>query len=418
VCSACRLLLFLLALTSYLTAQGSRWPDYRGPSRDGHAPPSAVPLRWSEKDNVRWKTPISGIAWSSPVVWDGQVWVTTASVKGHELGVVAVDASTGKKLHERVLIKNKKPEAKHDLNSYASPTAAIEEGRVYVHFGAYGTLCLDTKTAKTLWERRDLRCNHVTGPGSSPILHGDLLLFHMDGSDTQYVVALDKNTGKTRWKTDRTLDLSKLPGDMRRSFSTPIVIDVNGDSRLISTGSQGTYAYELATGKEVWRLRHKGFSNCSRPIFHDGLLYLNTGFARAQLLAVRPSGTGDVTSKRAIAWTYARSVPNIPSPLFIDGKVYIVNDGGNATCLDARTGKPFWRKRIGGEHRASPVYANGRIYFFDREGRTVVIAPGSTYRELAVNKLSGGFMASPAVVGDAFILRTKGHLYRIEKLRK
>lgn len=372
-------------------------------------------MRWNEKENVRWKVSIPGTAWSSPVVWDGQVWVTTASPKGHMMGVVAVDVVTGKKIHERLLIENEKPAEKNPLNSYASPTPVIEEGRVYVHFGSYGTACLDTRTGKTLWERSDLPCDHATGPGSSPILHGDLLIFHMDGRDVQYVVALDKKTGKTRWKTDRTIDLSKQAPDMRRAFSTPIVIDVDGAPRLISTGSQATYAYEPSTGKEVWRLYHKGFSQSSRPVLGDGLLFLNTGFVRPQLLAVRPGGKGDVTGKDAIAWTARRSVPTMPSPLFLDGRIYIVSDGGVASCLDAKTGKSLWRERIGGEHSASPIHAGGRIYFFDREGGTVVISPGPTFKKLAENRLDSGFMASAAVVGDAFIFRTKKHLYRIEK---
>lgn len=408
--------LFILLL-GFAPGQVAQWPDYRGPTRDGHAPANEVPLRWSEEKNVRWKTAIPGMAWSSPVVWNDQVWVTTAAPTGRWMGVVAVDARTGKKIHERVLFENEKPRKKNGLNSYGSPSPAIEEGRVYVHFGSYGTACLDTKTMKTVWQRRDLPCDHGEGPGASPILFGDLLILAMDGLDVQYIVALDKKTGKTRWRTDRTVDLSKLPNDRRKAFSTPIVIEVDGAQRLISTGSEATYGYDPTTGDEVWRLRHKGFSNSSRPIFHGGRLFLNTGFMRPQLLAVRPSGTGDVTGKNVIDWAHKRSVPTMPSPVFVDGKVYIVNDGGSATCLDAATGKRLWRQRLEGEHCASPVYAGGRIYFFNRYGRTVVIAPGSTYRELAVNRLESGFMASPAVVGDAFILRTKTHLYRVQEKR-
>jgi len=409
------ILIFLATLTSQLVSQGARWPDFRGPTRDGHAPAARVPLRWSETHNVRWKVPIPGVAWSSPVVWDGQVWMTTASPKGHKMGVVALDVATGKKLHERLLIETEKPEEKNPLNSYASPTPAIEEGRIYVHFGSYGTACLDTKTGKTVWERSDLPCDHATGPGSSPILYKDLLIFHMDGRDVQYVVALDKKTGKTRWKTPRTIDLSKQAPDMRRAFSTPIVIDVDGAPRLVSTGSQATYLYEPETGKEVWRLFHKGFSQSSRPVQGDGLLFLNTGYVRPQLLAVRPGGQGDVTDKDAIAWTFRRSVPTMPSALFIDGLIYMVSDGGVASCVEAKTGKSLWRERIGGEHSASPVFVNGRIYFFDREGGSVVIAPGPEFKKLAENTLESGCMASAAVVGDAFLLRTKKHLYRLEK---
>jgi len=409
------ILILLSTLAPQLLAQGTRWPDFRGPTRDGHAPPAQVPLHWSETRNVRWKVRIPGIAWSSPVVWDGQVWMTTATPKGHEMGVLALDVETGKKLHKRLLIENEEPEEKNPLNSYASPTPAIEEGRIYTHFGSYGTLCLDTGTGETVWARWDLQCDHATGPGSSPIIHEDLLIFHMDGRDVQYVVALDKGTGETRWKTERTIDLTTQPPDMRRAFSTPIVIAVEGAPRLVSTGSQATYAYEPETGKEVWRLFHKGFSQSSRPVQGGGLLFLNTGFTSARLLAVRPGGRGDVTEQDAIAWTSRRSVPTMSSALFVDGRIYMVSDGGVVSCLDAETGESLWAERIGGEFSASPVLVSGRIYFFDREGVAVVIEPGPEFNKLAENTLESGCMASAAVVGDALLLRTKKHLYRLEK---
>lgn len=405
----------VLLFPAALASQSTAWPDFRGPSHNGHAPGSEAPLHWNEKKNVQWKVPIAGAAWSSPVVWDDQVWMTTASPKGRELGVIAVDLATGKTIHQRKLIENKKPDPKHDLNSYASPSPVIEAGRVYLHFGSYGTLCLDTNTAKTLWHRRDVKCTHVTGPGSSPILYEDLMVFHMDGTDVQYVIALDKKSGETRWKTKRSMDLSNIGSDMRRSFSTPIVITVEDKPRLVSTGSQATYCYNPISGNEVWRLQHKGFSNTSRPVFHQGRLFLNTGFMRPSLLAVDPSGQGDVTSKDdTIHWTYSRSVPTVPSPLIVGDMMFFVSDGGTATCLNIQTAKPHWKKRLGGEHSASLLYASKRIYAFDREGKTTVFAAQPKYQQLAINKLASGFMASAAVVGKAFVLRTKTHLYRIE----
>ncbi len=395
--------------------QTARWTDFRGPTRDGRAPPGAAPLKWSEEENVRWKVPVEGVGWSSPVVWDRQIWLTTAGPKGREMMAMAFDTETGKVIHRRVLVKVDKPAPKHAQNSYASPTPAIQAGRAYVHFGSYGTFCLDTKSGQTIWERRDLECDHVTGPGSSPILHDGLLVFHMDGADVQYVVALDAKTGETRWKTDRSLDLSKLPRDTRRSFSTPIVMTVDDQPTLISTGAQGTFAYDPASGKELWRIRHKGFSNVSRPIAAGDVVYLNTGFARPQLLAIRPGPAGDITGTDTQLWAYARSVPTIPSPLHLDGRLYLVSEGGVASCLDAGAGTLVWKQRLRGEHSASLLHANGRIYAFDREGRTVVFAPGDTYQELAVNELEGGFMASPAVAHGALFLRTRTHLYRVQE---
>lgn len=412
--------LLLTAGTLYASAQGTEdppsasWPDYRGPNWDGHAPNANVPLKWSEKKNVRWKTRLHGTGWSSPVVLGGKIWMTSATRRGSKMSVVAVDFATGKKLHERTLIETKRPEKKNAFNSYASPSPVIEKGRVYVHFGTYGTMCLDTDSAETLWERRDIHCDHMEGPGSSPVLYEDLLLFNMDGGDVQFVIALDKKTGKTRWRRNRSMDYSRLIPDFRKAYSTPVLVEIDGKEQLISSGARATMGYDPHTGKELWRVRHKGFSMSARPLVGDGMLFLNTGFMRAELVAVRLSGKGDVTADNVV-WTWRRNVPTIPSKLLVDGRIYMVNDSGIATCLDAKTGKRIWLKRIGGQHCASPVYAGGRIYFFDRDGQTVVIDPGKEFKQLAINRLGDGFMSSAAVVGNAFILRTKLNLYRIEE---
>lgn len=399
-----------------LSAQGSApWPDYRGPGQQGHAPESSrPPLRWSETKNIRWKTAIPGASWSSPIVCDGKVWLTNASADGSKHFVLGVDFETGKLIHEVELWTNEEVQPKHKLNSHASPSAVAEAGRVYVHFGTYGTACLDSEKAELLWKRRDLNCNHIVGPGSSPILWGDRLIFHVDGGDVQYVVALDKKSGKTLWKTERSVDLSKQIPDMRKAYSTPIAIQVDGKPQLISSGAQASYAYDPLSGKELWRVRHKGFSMSSRPL-HDGEhAYLNTGFMKARLLAVRTDGEGDV-SRSHLAWTYRRGVPTIPSPILIDGRLYLVSDTGILTCVDAKRGKRLWYERLDGAYSASLLHAGRHLYLFDREGRGHVLEPGAEYREVAVNELAGGCMASPAVVGDALVVRTKTHLYRIEE---
>lgn len=389
------------------------WPEFRGPSRDGHAS-SAVPLTWSEESNVRWKTPIPGSGWSSPVAHDGIIWMTTATGEGRRLIVVAVDANSGKIIHKRTLFEIAEPAPKNDLNSYASPTPAVEAGRAYIHFGTSGTVCIDTTSFETVWQRTDLECDHEQGPGASPILFEDLVIFHMDGVDVQFVIALDKATGKTRWKTPRSIDLDGIAPTMRKGYSTPIIVDVDGSPRLISTAAQGTLAYDPRTGAEIWRLLHTGFSMSSRPIVASGLVILNTGYMRPKLIAVAADGEGEIDDSK-VAWRYERSVPSMPSPIAIGDRIYLVHDSGSLTCLDASNGATLWRKRLGGKHCASPVYAGGRLYFFDRDGKTTVVAPGDTYDELAVNRLDDGFMASPAVLGNALILRTKTHLYRIEE---
>ncbi len=393
--------------------QTESWLDYRGPDRNGFLPDADVPLEWSEQKNVAWKTAIRGEGWSSPLVHEGRIWLTTATEKGRNLHVVAVSFQNGEVLHDRIVFTNERPEPKNKLNSYASPSPAVEDGRVYVHFGTYGTACLDASSGETLWERRDIHCDHMEGPGSSPVIVDDALVFHMDGGDVQYVIALDKRTGETRWRTPRSTDFNGVQPDLRKAYSTPIVVPVDGQEWLISSGARCTMAYDPETGAELWRVRHPGFSMASRPLTDGETVYLTTGFMRGELHAVRLGGEGDVTDTAPI-WQWQRNVPRMPSPILADGRIYMVDDGGRGTCLDAATGKPIWRQRIGGEHSASPIAIGDRIYFFDREGRTVVLARGDEFEKLGTNRLNSGFMASPAVVGNAFVLRTKTHLYRIQ----
>lgn len=397
------------------TAQPDAWPDYRGPTHDGQAPRAAeVPLRWSETENVVWKTAIPGRGWSSPVVRGTRVWMTTATEEGRRLVAVAVHPATGRIVHERVVFEVEEPGPLSKLNSHASPSPVIDEERVYVHFGTDGTACLDAESGETLWRRRDLNCTHLVGAGSSPLLVGDLLLLQFDGSDAQFVVALDKDTGETRWRRERSVDFGELPPNQRKAFSTPVLAEGAARPQLITSAAQAAYAYDPSSGEELWRVRYKGFNIASRPLTAPGMVFLNTGSNPPRLLAVRTDGEGDVTDDN-VAWTCRQSVPMIPSPVAVGERLFMVNDGGIASCLDANTGETLWRHRIGGEHAASPVVASGRVYFFDREGRTVVIEPDDEYDELAVNQLASGFMASPAILGDAFLLRTTTHLYRIEE---
>ncbi len=404
----------MAALCLPLSAQDN-WPQFRGPTGDGHSNAKGVPREWDETKNVRWKTPIHGRGWSSPVIWGKQIWMTTAAPEGKELFAVCVDRESGKVLHDLKVFDVETPPYINPLNSYASPTPVIEEGRVWVHFGSMGTACLDTATGKVLWTRRDLPCNHWRGPGSSPFLYKDLLIVHYDGYDVQYVVALDKATGKTAWKTDRANDFGTDDGDLKKAFCTPIVIEAGGKPQLISPGSRAAMAYDPLTGKEIWQVRFQSFSCTARPLFGHGLLYINTGFGKADLIAVRPDGKGDVTGTH-VAWTAREGIGSKPSAVMVDDLIYVVSDvGGIASAIEAKTGKTAWKKRIGGgQHSASLVCVDGAVWFFDHEGTAVAAKPGREYEELARNKLDDGFMSSPAAAGKAFYLRTRSHLYRIE----
>ncbi|MHB8970483.1 MAG: outer membrane protein assembly factor BamB family protein [Pirellulaceae bacterium] len=403
----------LLVFSTTLAHAESNWPQFRGPEGNGHAQATGLATVWSEQENIAWKTPLHGRGWSSPVIWANQIWLTTATEDGKQLFALCVDGDSGSILHDVHLFDVANPDEIHVTNSYASPTPVLEQDRVYVHFGTYGTACLDTSTGQVLWQRRDLRCNHWRGPGSSPILFADLLIMHFDGYDLQYVVALDKNTGETRWKTDRNIDYQTDDGDLKKAFCTPTIISVQGQLQLISPAAKATIAYDPRTGRELWRMRYDNHSATARPLFGHGLLFINSGFSKAELYAVRPGTEGDVTDTHVV-WKTDRSIGSKPSHLLIDDLLYVVHDQGTASCLNALTGQSVWQKRLGGNFSASPLFADGKIYFFNEEGVTTVVRPGRTCEILATNHLDDGCMASPAVLGAAIVLRTKSHLYRIE----
>jgi outer membrane protein assembly factor BamB len=397
------------------SAFADNWPQFRGPHGNGQSDATGLPVKFGEGENVKWKTPIPGKGWSSPVVWGERIWVTTATEDGKKMSVLCVDLKTGKILRDQLVFENENPRFCHPTNSYASPTPTIEEGRIYVHFGSYGTACLDTETGEVLWTRRDLHSDDFRGPASSPILHGDLLIVHFDGVDVQFLVALDKHTGKTVWKNDRDIDYGTDNGDAMKAYSTPAVIEVEGRKQLISPAAVATLAYDPQTGRELWRVRHGGMNAAALPLFGGGLVYISAGSGGYDLVAVRPDGRGDVTDSH-IAWRTGKSVPKRSSQLLLGDLYFMVNDTGIASCLDATTGDILWQHRFAGNYWASPIYADGRIYFFGQDGTIPVVAPTREFQLLAENKLADGFNASPAVVGRSLILRTKTHLYCIEDL--
>lgn len=401
------------------------WTQFRGSDGTGVSPSAALPLTWRETQNVTWKTPIHGRAWSSPVILDGQVWVSTATEDGKELYAVAVDQETGRIIHDLKLFTVGKPQFAHRFNSYASPTPVIEPGRIYVTFGSPGTAAIDTKTGKVLWTRTDIECNHFRGAGSSPILYGNLLIMHFDGSDHQFVMALDKRTGKTVWRTERSIDFKDLDangqpeaeGDYRKAFATPHITTVNGKPLLVSIGSKAVYGYEPETGREIWRIEERdAHSGSTRPVVGHGLVFVPTGFPRGQVLAIRPDGKGDATATH-IVWRLTRGAPNKPSLALAGDLLFMISDAGVATCVEAKTGEIVWTARVGGNFSASPLLAGNRLYLFSEEGKTTVIEAGRAYKVLAENQLDDGFMASPAVSGNSLFLRTRTHLYRIDEAR-
>ncbi len=433
--------LVVAAALAMLPARGDvPWPQWRGPDGQGHAPAAHdLPITWSETEHVAWKTPLPGRGWSSPVLDERLVWMTTAvereatpdekarravepsggqprSVAAHvSLRALAVDRDTGRLVHDLELLAVDDPQPIHALNSYASPSPVLAAGRLYCQFGDYGTSCVDTATGAVLWKTRELRLDHMNGPGSTPILHDGLLIVNCDGCDVQEIAALDAATGRIAWKTPRSGPLREN-ADLKKAYATPIIVKQGDREVLVSPGADWLYGYDPKTGAELWRMSYGelGFSVVPRPVTGHGLLYMSTSFNQPRLLAVRLAADG---RGAAIAWEEKKGAPSMPSPLVVGERLCMVSDKGVATFLDAKTGSAVANLRLGGNFSSSPLFASGRIYVGNRDGDTFVIDPGSAAGAeptlLATNHLDGRIFATPAAVGDSLYLRTDTALYRI-----
>ncbi|MEM6796414.1 MAG: PQQ-binding-like beta-propeller repeat protein [Acidobacteriota bacterium] len=405
----------LLCLAFALPASG-QWSQYRGDGT-GRSQETGFPVTWSERENVAWKTPLPGRGYSSPMVTAGRVWMTTALDDARSLRLLGVDALTGELLHDLEVTKPEAWQPGHLENSYASPTPATEVGLVCVHFGTYGTGCYDTGEdgrgePKLLWLRR-FEQEHEVGPGSSPILWQDLLIVNCDGVDTQFVLALDKRTGEEVWRAERH-GMEVRKGPHRKAFSTPFIFRWGSRSLLLSTGATHTSAYDARTGEEIWYVSHEGYSNVPMPMIGLGLAFVNSGFVRPEMLAVRLGGEGDVTETH-VRYTYAWQVPSSPSPLLLGRSIFMVNERGNATWLDAFAGKEVWRQRLKGRLHASPLEAEGRIFVFRIDGTTLVLRAAGVFEQLAENSLEGEIRATPALADGSIFIRTDSHLYRLSQ---
>lgn len=407
----------LIAFFASLAPASANWPDWRGPTGEGHSEATGLPLHWSETQNIVWKTSIHDLGYSSPVVWDNQVWITTATKKGETLYAVCVDLTSGRIIHDVEVFHPERPQRIHRNNSYATPSAVVEKGSVYVHYGSHGTACLDTKTGEVVWRRDDLNCNHLQGPVSSPILYEDLLILSLEGTDVQFVVALDKKTGKNVWRYDRPRELYENiePLYLLKSYHTPLVVEVNGTPQLINNGAMLVTGHEPRTGRELWRVLYRDDNPISRIVSGHGLFFINSGGSpgATHLLAVRQGGVGDVTESHVV-WKMTKDVPHESSPVLVGDLLYLLSDRGVLICKQATTGNTVWSERLEGQYGASLLYADNRIYISSKQGKTIVIEPGLTFRVLAVNELDGFLGASPAVAGKSLLLRTKTHLYRVQ----
>lgn len=409
-------------------AQPLSWPDRGGPSLNGHVSPAdakGLPTKWDEESgqNIAWKIPLEGEGHSTPIIGDGRIWITAATNDGTKQFIYSIDESTGDILHHKLLFENPEPEPLgNNVNTYASPSCVLEHDAVYVHFGTYGTARLDPQTAEVVWQRRDIQGKHFRGPGSSPTIYKDSLILTFDCIDAQFLMSVDKRTGKTLWKTERTTDYGDLDengkpkrdGDLRKAYSTPGLVEVNGRTQVISVGSRAAFAYDAETGEEIWTITHDDFNAAARPSFTNDLAILNTGGRGANLMAIKLGAeTQGNVDKTHIVWNRPRGNSRLATPLLYQGLVFMVTDNGVAICLDAETGDNIWTDRIGGTFVASPLLANGLIYCCNEEGETAIVEAQREFKLIARNQLKEGMRSSPAAANGALFLRTFKHLYKI-----
>jgi outer membrane protein assembly factor BamB len=420
--AAIRLFPVLLLMTFFnsVSSQDKNWTHFRGSQLDGIATGATnLPIFFNDTTHVIWKSDIPGRGWSSPVIYGEQVWITTATPDGKELSAICLDFNSGKLIHDIRLFTPVDIIRKHSINSYATPTPAIEEGFVYLHFGSLGTACVRSSDGKVMWTRTDLKCNHVQGPGSSPLIYGNLLILHFEGVDVRFIIALDKTTGKEVWMTHRPEEpYLPLPDIGKKAYITPLIINVNGRDLLISNGSAVCTAYDPLSGEEVWHLVRGAESTVSMPVFENGLLYFYTGFMVneeggkfSELLAVNPDGKGDISSSHVI-WRKEVEPMQLLTPLLKDGLIYTIDTRNVLMCLDAKTGEEYYTHRLKDKFNSSPVYANGKIYFSSIRGEVVVIEEGKELKILANNHLDGEIWATPAVIGNDLLIRTDKKLYK------
>lgn len=416
-------IILLLSVSLFAcNAEKQNWTHFRGSNMDGYANVEVAPLEWSGTENVMWKVPVKGLGYSSPVVYGNQIWLTSATEDGTEFYVCCYDFETGELLSEQTLFTSDEPQRIHSTNSYATPTPCIEEGFVYVHYGTFGTACISTESFEIIWKRDDMPCKHMQGPASSLILHNDKLIVHLEGTEDPYVVALNKKTGETIWKSVRPAEIyDPLKPVYRKSYQTPIVITVDDRELLISNSAFLCFAHDVNTGEVIWTIEYGYDSTVSQPLFYDGLVYVNSGWifednkpSFTRQYAVDPTGKGDIT-KTHIKWMYEEEVPQIPTPVIVEGKMYMVHDRGMVTCLDVKTGEVIWKEKLKGNFNASPIYAAGNIYFINVKGNCTVVKPGESFQKVAENDLKETVKATPVFINDYMILRTSNSLYLIHE---
>ena len=415
-------LLWALPMLAQTQENNSSWTHFRGSGLNGISSGSGFPLTWNDSTHIAWKAPIEGKGWSSPVVLDKQVWLTTADKEKKEMRAICLDLESGEQIHNKLIFTPEKLFRIHAINSYATPTPAIEKGRVYVHFGRYGTACLNSATGEKLWERTDLPVEHIQGPGSSLLIYKDKLIVHLEGTKVQQILALNKLTGETIWRTERPRELYDPMLEIgKKAYITPIIIQVKGRDLMISNGSAACIAYDPDTGKEVWRIIQGEDSTISMPVESNGRLFFYTSFVTeagdnkfAELFAVDPDGEGDIGGTH-ILWRMKAPILQLSTPVVVGDYLYTVDAKGVFYCLGASDGQVIWSENLKDKFHSSPLYADGHIYVSSTRGETLVYKAGAKPELVSKNVLEGEIWATPAMIEGALLIRTSEFLYRVEE---
>lgn len=398
----------VLASTNYTVA--GDWPEFRGPNAQGFFS-GQLPTSWSKQTNIKWRCELPGSGWSSPIVVGKQIFLTAAiptEASGYQLCLLSVDADSGKLTSNVTVFESAKDAPKiHQKNSHASPTPVFDGQRLYLHFGHQGSACC-TLDGQVVWKNSDLFYPPVHGNGGSPVITSELMIFTRDGADISRVTALDKATGRLAWEVER-----KVNAERSFSFCTPLLIEAAGKKQLIVPGSDVVQSLDPTTGDEIWRVRYSGFSVVPRPVYESGLVFVATGFMQASLLAIDPSGQGDVTDSH-LRWSVKSGVPKTASFVANGGLLTMVSDNGVVTCLQSATGKELWKQRIGGDFSTSLLQASQRLYAISETGVcTVMELDPNSPSVVATNDLQERTLASPAVIEQDLLVRTASAIYRI-----
>jgi outer membrane protein assembly factor BamB len=414
---------------SVLCVGAENWPQFRGPTGQGISSEKNLPMHWEPESNLVWKAPIPGEGWSSPIVWEDRVFVTSATERGTKCHVVALDRKSGKVVWDKEVFEQV-PLRKEGKNSYATPTPVTDGKQVCAVFGDGSVVAL-TLGGEVVWTNREVQFYSRHGLGASPIVHNGLLIMPYDGSnrigtpgawpnnsteerlgwqipwDKSFVAALDVKTGKRVWTGKR--------GMSRIAHSTPLVIEVGGKKQIISIAGDAIQGFDPKTGELIWTAYAQGEGLVPTPVVGDGLIFAASGFEKTTLRSVRMGGKGDVT-KTHFVWEQRKGVPTQPSLLYVKGHVYGITDGGIATCYKADSGDIIWQERIGGNHSASPVYADSKIYFLSEAGETAIIQASPKFSGILVtNSVGEKCQASIAISQGNLFIRSDRHLFCIGK---